>query len=423
MTNNNPVPTNWNNNGDEHNNSTYMNQQTRIVEQQDRENRSRDINLELPFGPSVGESSETTRSGIHNQSMLSPSHVLSSASFTSAVNDYLSVEDRTAPSMLYPSITPTNSQHYSHQHATYADPMSTFQAQAPIQQYNQQSFLSPFDSSSSWSREDDIPRGSPRRRLSYDETLILSRDRNNTIASGNTTAIGTSPTTIRSSTRRRDALTPSRNRNVSIRRPSSAGPLSRQQHFRRQLQNTSSSTSPSREMISSPITSIDFNALSLLSPSRTTTTSNPIVSTRRRRQSETIITPHDFATSVSLTQQQIVHEAEDNDNAGTSGESNPAIVTTTATTRDEAPLIITNAAVTATPEDTRSLRDYEDELQYLRDQWTSVCIALSSLRNMYLAVAASSPSPTRFVDLPTTTGKSSGNKNKSSINDNDCKDS
>ncbi|KAG2222613.1 hypothetical protein INT45_008732 [Circinella minor] len=427
MTNNNPVPTNWSDDDKEHNNSTYMNQQTRIAEQQqNRENNSNNINLEFPLVLPVGANSETISTDIHHQGILSPLHVLSpeSSSFTSAASNYLSAENTPVPSMLYPSITPTTRQHYPYQLPNYVDPMNTFQVQAPIQQYNQQSFLSPVDQSpSSSSHENDIPRGSPRRRLSYDETLILWRDRNNNTIGGTTTAVGTSPSTIRSSIRRRETLISSRNRNVSIQRPSSVDASSQRQHYQRQSQQASSSTSSSRTVISSPTTTIDSNLLPLISSSITTTNRNTILLSQRRPQSETIITPHDFATSVSLTQQQNVHDIENNNASGTPGELNPIITTTTTTTPLTTTRTTSTAAapttpggggggggggsVTHAPEDAQLLREYEDELQYLRDQWTSVCIALSSLRNMYLAVAASSSSPTSFVDLPTTTKKSS----------------
>ncbi|KAI9490742.1 hypothetical protein BDB00DRAFT_940813 [Zychaea mexicana] len=69
---------------------------------------------------------------------------------------------------------------------------------------------------------------------------------------------------------------------------------------------------------------------------------------------------------LSLTQQQLVLETDTTSGSNASASETPPTVVTT-----------TVPEITNNP-----LRNHEDELQFLRDQWTTVCIALSSLRNI-----------------------------------------
>ncbi|KAI8147907.1 hypothetical protein BJV82DRAFT_664247 [Fennellomyces sp. T-0311] len=125
----------------------------------------------------------------------------------------------------------------------------------------------------------------------------------------------------------------------------------------------SSSFTPDRPVNMHPSTSLGVGRSLTAAPS--TYVSAP--DTQQRHSLPIISPPPDFATSVSLQQQRIAVEAD------------AAIPP-----RMAAPLV---------PE-ARAVNDFEEELRFLRDQWTSVCITLSSLRNMYVAVASSSTGTT-----------------------------
>ncbi|KAI9263326.1 hypothetical protein BDA99DRAFT_604978 [Phascolomyces articulosus] len=300
---------------------------------------------------------------------------------------------------------------------TTATPLHSF----PIEHFQQQNQWETFLSSISNQEQqplDDIPHGSPRRRVSYDERLVLPREMNHATTMPYSTLIPSSPTTtLRNLMARRRGRTftySSRNRNMITSRQLSIDPP------RFQLPQHPHTTTSSIGAVSSPTASINFDSLSIFSP---TTTRNPVVSPSQQQQqrpqqrrqqrqgpSQIILTPRDFATSVSLAEQHMVHTEVDGNRSGNtrsggittellgSGRAT-AIESNNDTTLSHSGSGSTQIIIDTTPE-SRSVRNYENELRYLRDQWISICIALSSLRNMYLAVSSSS---TSFSDPNTST--------------------